>query len=152
MQDRERPEKVRGHSRLVGDRFNKQGSLYMTPVLGGCKISRSPHLSIKILMFRYNLNTVQSSILSRWSEQPYSLEIIHLEQLPLGDWWQNMHSNHRGGDKEPLLSEYSLEVNRSWTQHNTGGSDGRVSACNVGDSGLIPGWGRSPGEGNGNPL
>ena len=23
---------------------------------------------------------------------------------------------------------------------------------NVGDSGLIPGWGRSPGEGNGNPL
>ena len=24
--------------------------------------------------------------------------------------------------------------------------------ANVGDSGLIPGWGRSPGEGNGNPL
>ena len=27
-----------------------------------------------------------------------------------------------------------------------------VSACNVGDLGLIPGSGRSPGEGNGNPL
>ena len=26
------------------------------------------------------------------------------------------------------------------------------SACNVGDSGSIPGWGKSPGEGNGNPL
>ena len=26
------------------------------------------------------------------------------------------------------------------------------SACNAGDSGLIPGSGRSPGEGNGNPL
>ena len=26
------------------------------------------------------------------------------------------------------------------------------SACNVGDPGLIPGLGRSPGEGNGNPL
>ena len=26
------------------------------------------------------------------------------------------------------------------------------SACNVGDLGLIPGLGRSPGEGNGNPL
>ena len=24
--------------------------------------------------------------------------------------------------------------------------------CNTGDVGLIPGWGRSPGEGNGNPL
>ena len=32
------------------------------------------------------------------------------------------------------------------------GSDGKESACNVGDLGLIPGLGRSPGEGNGNPL
>ena len=31
-------------------------------------------------------------------------------------------------------------------------SDGKASACNVGDLGLIPGSGRSPGEGNGNPL
>ena len=33
-----------------------------------------------------------------------------------------------------------------------GGSDSRASARNVGDLGLIPGSGRSPGEGNGNPL
>ena len=33
-----------------------------------------------------------------------------------------------------------------------GGSDGKVSACNVGDPGSMPGSGRSPGEGNGNPL
>ena len=33
-----------------------------------------------------------------------------------------------------------------------GGSDSKESACNVGDSGIIPGLGRSPGEGNGNPL
>ena len=33
-----------------------------------------------------------------------------------------------------------------------GGSDGKESACNVGVSGLIPGLGRSPGEGNGYPL
>ena len=32
------------------------------------------------------------------------------------------------------------------------GSDGKASACNVGDPGSIPGLGRSPGEGNGNPL
>ena len=35
---------------------------------------------------------------------------------------------------------------------NTGGSDGKASVCNVGDPGSIPGLGRSPGEGNGNPL
>ena len=33
-----------------------------------------------------------------------------------------------------------------------GGSDGKESACNVGDLGLIPGLGRSPGGGHGNPL
>ena len=33
-----------------------------------------------------------------------------------------------------------------------GGSDGKESACNTGDSGSVPGSGRSPGEGNGNPL
>ena len=32
----------------------------------------------------------------------------------------------------------------------TGRSDGKESACNAGDLGLIPGLGRSPGEGNGN--
>ena len=31
-------------------------------------------------------------------------------------------------------------------------SVGRESACNGEDPGLIPGSGRSPGEGNGNPL
>ena len=29
---------------------------------------------------------------------------------------------------------------------------GKESACNAGDPGLIPGSGRSPGVGNGNPL
>ena len=33
-----------------------------------------------------------------------------------------------------------------------GGSDGKESACNTGDLALNPGWRRSSGEGNGNPL
>ena len=33
-----------------------------------------------------------------------------------------------------------------------GSSDGKASACNVGDPGLIPELGRSPGKGNGNLL
>ena len=32
------------------------------------------------------------------------------------------------------------------------GSDGKESACNAGDAVSIPGSGRSPGEGNGNPF
>ena len=33
-----------------------------------------------------------------------------------------------------------------------GGAEVKASACNVADLGSIPGLGRSPGEGNGNPL
>ena len=33
-----------------------------------------------------------------------------------------------------------------------GGSDNKEPACNAGDLGLIPGSGRTPGEGNGYPL
>ena len=33
-----------------------------------------------------------------------------------------------------------------------GGSDSKESACNIGDAGSISELGRSPGEGNGNPL
>ena len=35
---------------------------------------------------------------------------------------------------------------------SSGSSDGKDSACNAGDPGLIPGWGISPGRGHGNPL
>ena len=33
-----------------------------------------------------------------------------------------------------------------------GGSEGKESACSAGDPGSVPGLGRSPGEGNDNPL
>ena len=35
---------------------------------------------------------------------------------------------------------------------SSGGSDGEESVCSAGELGSIPGLGRSPGEGNGNPL
>ena len=40
----------------------------------------------------------------------------------------------------------------SQAQHFPGGSGGKASVYNAGDPGSIPGSGRSPGEGNGNPL
>ena len=42
-----------------------------------------------------------------------------------------------------------LWLNVCQSQSFPGGSDGRESSCNAGDLGLIPGLGRSPGNGNG---
>ena len=43
-------------------------------------------------------------------------------------------------------------MNRKLLWGSPGGSAGKESACNAGDLGSISGLGRSPGEGNGNPL
>ena len=45
-----------------------------------------------------------------------------------------------------ILLNYSIYVGFP------GSPDGKESACNVGDLGLIPGLGRSPGGGHSNPL
>ena len=46
----------------------------------------------------------------------------------------------------------TLNTYNTYTMCFPGGSDGKESAYNVGDLGSSPGSGRSPGEGNGNPL
>ena len=56
-------------------------------------------------------------------------------------------------DLSGAFVEFGLErseVFRDWDF--PGGSDSKASAYNVGDLGSVPGLGRSPGEGNGNPL
>ena len=45
-----------------------------------------------------------------------------------------------------------IQINLFYRRGFPGGSDDKESACKVGDLGSIPGLGRSPGEGNGNPL
>ena len=46
-----------------------------------------------------------------------------------------------------------LKLGLPWPSRGfSGGSDDEESACNVGDLGLVPGSGRSPGGGHGNPL
>ena len=46
----------------------------------------------------------------------------------------------------------SAQTTDSYIDSFPGGSDGKESACNARDPGSIPGAGKSPGEGNGNPL
>ena len=45
-----------------------------------------------------------------------------------------------------------VNENQTFNIGASGGSDGKESACSAGDSGLIPGSGRSPGGGHDNPL
>ena len=54
------------------------------------------------------------------------------------------------GREDPL--EEGMASHSSILLGFPGGSDGKESACNVGDLGSISGLGRSPGEGNGYPL
>ena len=46
----------------------------------------------------------------------------------------------------------NLQIHMDMQGGFPGDSDGKVSVYNAGDLGSIPGLGRSPGEGNGNPL
>ena len=50
---------------------------------------------------------------------------------------------------EGVVREFGVDM---YTLAFSCGSAAKESACCVGDLGLIPGSGRSPGEGNGNPL
>ena len=61
------------------------------------------------------------------------ISLFHLYWLPSYSW------NYLGGGREKYVE----------IMH---GSEVKASAFNVGDPGSIPGLGRSPGEGNGNPL
>ena len=56
---------------------------------------------------------------------------------------------------ETCFCAYGLSADLMRPSHTVGfpgGSEGKESACSAGDPGLIPGLGRSPGEGNGYPL
>ena len=54
-----------------------------------------------------------------------------------------------------MLSSWKVNIVKEGKQNCvavTGGLDGKESPCNAGDLGLIPGLGRCPGGGHGNPL
>ena len=67
-----------------------------------------------------------------------------------GAWWAAVYGVAQSRPRLKRLSSSS-----SSSIHYTcfpGSSDGKASALSAGDPGSIPGLGRSPGEGNGNPL
>ena len=50
------------------------------------------------------------------------------------------------------ILKFIYNGNNKWLWGFPGDSDSKESAYNSGDPGLIPGWGRSPGEGNSCPF
>ena len=65
-----------------------------------------------------------------------------------GAWWATVHWVAKS---QTRLSDFTFTFTLIRFDF-PGGSDGKASAYNSGDPGSIPGSGRSPGEGNGNPL
>ena len=53
---------------------------------------------------------------------------------------------------DSITNSTDMNLSTLWEALHHSGSGGKESACNAGDPGLIPGSGRSPEEGNGNPL
>ena len=67
----------------------------------------------------------------------------------------NHSSSLHGGSSSPGGPQTPISVWKKWHDPLVGfpsGSEVKASACKAGDLGSIPGSGRSPGEGNGNPL
>ena len=72
----------------------------------------------------------------------------------MGNRWGNSGNNVRfflrGAPKSLQMVIEAMKLKDTYCF--PGGSDGKAFAYNAGDPGSIPGLGRSPGEGNGNPL
>ena len=107
----------------------------------GCRLLNciDKYLLNILLSLEYLLNILLSFVLSK------------LNVLSAGFCWPLLH--HPLHSRESFLewvsdtgSHYGLPVP---FMGFLGGSDSQESACNTGDQGLIPGSGRSPGEGNG---
>ena len=68
---------------------------------------------------------------------------------PEPTWWgESLGGPQRGGDSELSAESAGRQSGGSFPS----GSDRKEYDCNAGDSGSIPGLGRSPGGGHGNPL
>ena len=74
----------------------------------------------------------------------------------------NTKENYQNTGKGKRRQKDIQELEKHWENKQNGnkyipldfpgGLGGKTSVYNVGDLGSVPGWGRSPGEGNGNPL
>ena len=97
-----------------------------------------------------------------WTEGPGGLQSIWSQESHMAEQLNTSHSPYFPSS---LLNKFKAEIyqkkkkTNKQTKNNyilsfcfTSSSDGKESACNVGDPVQSLGWEDSPGEGNGNPL
>ena len=96
---------------------------------------------------------------STWNtDQMIIWELLFLKKNSISLRWGRCLSLYKVRVFIPIFWEGRLPKYRTWIRISTGlmgfpcGSDGKESAYKAGDPGLIPGLGRSPREGNDNPL
>ena len=71
----------------------------------------------------------------------------------MGKQWKQCQTLFLGAPKSLQMVTAAMKLKDAYPlEYFPGGSDGKGSVYNAGDPGLIPGLGRFPGEGNGNPL
>ena len=70
----------------------------------------------------------------------------------MGKQWKQWLTLFWGALKSLQMVIAALKLKDAYSLDIPGGSDGKASVYNAGDLGSIPRLGRSPGEGNGNPL
>ena len=82
-----------------------------------------------------------------WPQE--ALSALRTERKLLWPEWKGQGAERSSRQLEWAGPDHSGSVSHG---KRPGGSDGKASVYNAGDLGLIPGLGRFPGEGNGNPL
>ena len=91
------------------------------------------------LPYWYQLPTLLISLVAEWNSKCWKRE----------DWTKSMEVLLENWSISEALTNNMDVVRRMGF---SGGSDGKESACNEGDLGSVPVLGRSPREGNSNPL
>ena len=84
-----------------------------------------------------------------YSSVNYIYHSVHY--IPSTEIWKFVPFDHLHSTSPPRSGNHKFDT-LFYKLNFLGGSDDKVSVYNVGDLGSIPGLGRSPGEGNGDPL
>ena len=100
----------------------------------------------KIFKCKRMINFMWTRILMSWVYCTHQKNKILKESLRVTLGLLDCHSQRQLVLKIPFVSQFSIQLGLPCS------SNGKESACNVGDQGSIPGSGRSSGEWNGNPL
>ena len=110
----------------------------------------------------YTVHGIFQARILEWLAFPFSRDLPNPGIEPRSPTWQadSLLSEPQGKPKNTGVGSVShlqgifptQELNWGLLHCFPGGSEGKVSACDAGNPGSIPGLGRFPGEGNGNRL